>query len=270
MPFTVKRLGALGAEVSGFARLDRLAEEEIARLRALWLEHLVLFFRHADLAPREFLAFARRFGEPMDYPYLKPIDDVPFVTEVIKRADEKQNFGGVWHTDTSYMAEPPMATMLIARVLPPFGGDTLFANGYLAFEALSPGMKRFLKASRVVNASSAPLARATREHVDKNPRAEFVSEHPAARTHPETGRTSLFVNRAHSVRFADMSEEESAPILRYLFAHQERPEFTCRFQWQEGTLALWDNRCALHNPINDYQGHERVMHRITIRGDKPV
>ena len=265
----VRRLGALGAEISGCGPLDTLSDHEIAELRGLWLEHLVLFFRDADLSPERFLTFAKRFGEPMEYPFLKDLDGVPFVTEVVKRAHEKMNFGGVWHTDTSYMAEPPMATMLIARVLPPFGGDTLFANGYLAYDALSPGMKRFLDSARVVNASGAPLAIATRENVDKNVSANFVSEHPAARTHPETGRKALFVNPAHSTRFADMSEEESAPILNFLFSHQVKPEFTCRFSWNEGALAIWDNRCALHNPINDYQGHERVMHRVTIKGDRP-
>lgn len=265
----VRRLGALGAEVSGCARLDTLSDREIAELRMLWLEHLVLFFRDADLAPAQFLAFAKRFGEPMEYPFLKDLDGVPFVTEVIKRPHETMNFGGVWHSDTSYLPEPPMATMLIARVLPPFGGDTLFANGYLAYETLSPGMKRFLDSARVVNASSAPLAIKTRENVDKNATASFTSEHPAARTHPETRRKALFVNPAHSTRFADMTEDESTPILSFLFAHQVKPEFTCRFSWNPGALAIWDNRCALHNPINDYQGHERVMHRVTIKGDRP-
>jgi taurine dioxygenase len=270
MKFTVRRLGALGAEISGTDGLDRLSDQEISELRALWLEHLVLFFRKADLSPGQLLTFARRFGEPMEYPYLKDLAEAPFVTEVIKRAHETQNFGGVWHSDTSYMPEPPMATMLIGRVVPPFGGDTLFANGYLAYETLSPGMKRFLDSARVVNASGAPLAIKTRENVNKSAQSEFLSEHPAARTHPETGRKSLYVNPAHSIRFADMTEEESAPILAYLFSHQVRPEFTCRFSWDEGTLAFWDNRCALHNPVNDYHGYERVMHRVTIKGDRPT
>ena len=265
----IRRLGALGAEVSCISALDRVSDREIAQLRSLWLEHLVLFFRDADLEPEQFLAFARRFGEPMEYPFLKDLEGVPFVTEVIKREHETANFGGVWHSDTSYLPEPPMATMLIARVVPPFGGDTLFANGYLAYETLSSGMKRILDSAVAVYASSAPDAVRTRENVNKNPAKTFISEHPVVRTHPETGRKSLYVNPAHTVRFNDMTEEESAPILRYLFSHQVLPEFTCRFAWTEGALALWDNRCALHNPINDYQGHARVMHRVTLKGDRP-
>jgi taurine dioxygenase len=270
----VRRLGALGAEISGFGRLDQLDDADLAGLRSVWLEHLVLFFRDANLGPAQFLGFAGRLGTPTEYPFLKSLDGFPFITAVIKRAHETVNFGGIWHSDTSYLPEPPMATLLIARTIPPFGGDTLFANGYLAYESLSAGMKRILDSAIAVNSSALADASKTREdrlRENAGPDAAriYLAEHPVVRTHPETGRKALYVNPAHTLRLKDMSDEESSPILNFLFAHQVRPELTCRFQWSEGALALWDNRCALHNPINDYQGHERVMHRVTLEGDKP-
>lgn len=271
----VRRLGALGAEISGQGPLAALDDEEIAAIRALWLEHHVVFFRDARLSPGELLCFAKRLGEPMDYPFLKGLDGFPLVTEVRKRAHETINFGGIWHSDTSYLPEPPMATMLIARTVPPYGGDTLFANCSLAYETLSPGLKRVLDTLVGVNSSARADTTRTREdrmreNAKEDAAKEYVAEHPVVRTHPETGRTSLYVSPAHTVRFKDMTEAESSPLLGYLFEHTVRPEFTCRFAWNEGALALWDNRCTLHNPINDYHGHERVMHRVTLKGDRPV
>ena len=273
--WTIRRLGALGAEISGHPPLGSLDESEIAAVRVLWLEHLVIFFRDARLSPAELLAFAKCFGEPMAYPFLEGLDEFPLVTEVRKRAHETINFGGIWHSDTSYLPEPPMATLLIARTVPPYGGDTLFANCRLAYETLSPGMNDLL--AHLVGVNSSARADTTRTREDRmrenakdDAAKEYVAEHPIVRTHSETGRKSLYLNPAHTVRFKDMTEEESAPLLSFLFAHMVRPEFTCRFAWNEGALALWDNRATLHNPINDYHGHERVMHRVTLRGDRPV
>lgn len=269
-----RRLGALGAEIAGAGPLAALSDSEIAAIRALWLEHHVVFFREAKLSPGELLGFAKRFGEPMEYPFLKGLDGFPLVTEVRKRAQETINFGGIWHSDTSYLPEPPEATLLIARTVPPFGGDTLFSNCSLAYETLSPGLKQMLGGLAGVNSSArADTTRTREDRVRENARKdvekEYVAEHPVVRTHPEIRRKALYVNPAHTVRFKDMTEEESAPLLGYLFQHMVRPEFTCRFSWNEGALALWDNRCTLHNPINDYHGHERVMHRVTLKGDRP-
>ena len=189
---------------------------------------------------------------------------------------ERTNFGGVWHTDTAYLEQPPMGSMLLARELPPYGGDTLFANQYLAFESLSPTLQSILAGLRAVNSSAKADVSKTREDRIKggdgrdDARQEYNAEHPVVRTHPETGRRSLYVNVAHTVRFVGMTEEESAPLLQYLHQHQVRPEFTCRFAWEPGSLAFWDNRCALHNPVNDYHGFRRLMHRITLAGDRPV
>jgi alpha-ketoglutarate-dependent taurine dioxygenase len=269
-----KIAGALGAEISGVDLAHGLDDDTVAEIRRIWLDNCVVFFRNQDLSPAAFLAAAKRFGEPIEYPFLKGLDGFPEIITVAKLEHEKINFGGVWHSDTSYLDVPPMATMLIAREVPPVGGDTLFANQYLAYEALSDGMKRVLDGLVAVNASAKADVTRTREDRLRDggkaeARKDFVSEHPAVRTHPETGRKALYVNVAHTVRFKDMTEEESVPILDFLFRHQTRPEFTCRFHWEPGSLALWDNRCAQHNPVNDYHGYRRLMHRITLKGDKP-
>jgi taurine dioxygenase len=266
--------GALGAEVLGVDLSADVSDDTIAAIRAAWLEHLVVFFRDQQLEPAQLLSVARRFGEPVEYPFVKGLDGFPQITPVIKLEHEKVNFGGLWHSDTAYLEKPPMATMLVARETPPRGGDTLFANMYLAYETLSEGLRRVLDGLIVVNSSAKADVTKTREDRVKDSgtteaKKEFVAEHPVVRTHPETGRKALYANGGHALRFKDMTVEESAPLLNYLFAHATRPEFTCRFRWEVGSIALWDNRCTQHNPVNDYHGHRRVMHRVTLAGDTP-
>jgi len=266
--------GALGAEISGIDVSRDVDDQTLGLLRRAWLEHLVLFFRDQRLTPAQFLAFARRFGEIIEYPFVKGLEEHPEIIPVVKLAHERINFGGVWHSDTAYLDVPPMASMLLAHEVPPAGGDTLFANMYLAYDALSEGMKRLLADLSAVNSSSKADASRTREdRIAERGRADartvYEAAHPVVRVHPETGRKALYVNVAHTVRFDGMTEEESAPILAFLYRHQIRPEFTCRFRWQPGSLAFWDNRCAQHNAVNDYAGHRRVMHRVTLAGDVP-
>jgi len=266
--------GAIGAEVHGVDLSKELDEETVADIRRAWLDHCVIFFRDQDLPPGRFLVFARRFGKVIEYPFIKGLEEFPEIIPVIKLEHEKTNFGGIWHSDTSYLEAPPMGTMLIAREVPPAGGDTMFANAYLAYETLSEGMKRMLDGLIGINTSAKADASRTREDrvkqsVREDAKKEYVGEHPVVRTHPETGRKALYVNVGHTLRFKDWTVEESEPILQFLFQHQTRPEFTCRFGWRPGSLAFWDNRCALHNPVNDYHGYRRVMHRITLAGDKP-
>lgn len=265
--------GALGAEIGGVDLAADLPDSTVAEIRRAWLEHLVVFFRDQRLEPAEFLAFARRIGEPVEYPFVKGIDGFPEIIAVTKLPHETVNFGGIWHSDTTYLAQPPMATMLVAREIPPVGGDTMFANMYDAYEGLSPGMQRLLDGVVAVNTSALADVSATREDRMRDSAQEadeeYIAEHPVVRTHPETGRKSLYVNVAHTARFADMTENESKPLLRFLFEHAVRPEYTCRFRWEVGSVAMWDNRCAMHNPINDYHGHTRAMHRITLAGDAP-
>jgi len=255
--------------------LSKPLSQDLAReIRRAFLEHLVVFFRGQNLTPAQFLAFARGMGEPVEYPFVKGLPEHPEIIQVMKLEHERTNFGGVWHTDTAYLELPPMGSMLLAREVPPVGGDTLFANQYLAYETLSSGMRCLLDGLTGVNSSAKADVTKTREDrirtdAREDARREYLAEHPVVRTHPETGRKSLYVNVAHTVRFKDMTEEESEPLLSYLFQHQVRPEFTCRFQWEVGSLAFWDNRCTLHNPVNDYHGYRRVMHRVTLAGDRP-
>lgn len=265
--------GALGAEIGGVDLGAPLAAETVAVLREALLEHLVIFFRDQTLTSESYLAFAEAFGEPVEYPLIKGIEGYPTITEIAKLENERTNFGGVWHSDTTYLERPPMGSMLYAIEVPPFGGDTLFANQYLAYETLSAPLRAFLDGLTAVNSSARADVSRTREDMirhagDGAAMREYVSEHPVVRTHPETGRRSLYVNVAHTVKFTGMTEEESAPILDYLFRHQVRPEFTCRFSWRPGSLAFWDNRATQHNPINDYHGYRRVMRRITLAGER--
>jgi taurine dioxygenase len=265
----VRRIaGALGAELLG-VDLRNPSEELIAVIRRAFLEHQVIFFRDQKLDPAQFMAFARSMGKPVEYPFVKGIEGFPEVIEVKKLEHERHNFGGLWHSDTAYLEEPPMGSMLLAREIPPYGGDTLFASQYLAYEALSDGMKRLLDGLVGVNSSAKADVTRTREDMVKEYSRQYDAEHPVVRTHPETGRKALYVNVGHTVRFRGMTEQESASLLEFLFRHQVKPEFTCRFQWQVGSLAFWDNRCTQHNPINDYHGHRRLMHRITLAGDRP-
>jgi taurine dioxygenase len=271
----VKKIsGALGAEVSGVDLAKPVPAEVIAEIRRVFLDNLVIFFRDQNLNSAQFLAFAKTMGQPIEYPLLKGLPDFPDIIQVMKLEHELINFGGMWHSDTEYLELPPMGTMLLAREVPPVGGDTLFANQYVAYETLSPGMCKLLDGLIGVNTSGKADASKTREDRIKSDaredaKKEYVAEHPVVRTHPETGRKALYVNPAHTLRFKDMTEDESAPLLSLLYRQQVRPEFTCRFHWEVGSLAFWDNRCTQHNPVNDYHGYRRVMHRITLGGDKP-
>ncbi|MCG3187647.1 MAG: (R)-phenoxypropionate/alpha-ketoglutarate-dioxygenase [Rhodocyclaceae bacterium] len=271
----VRRIaGALGAEVHGVDLARPLSAEVTDEIRRAWLDHLVLFFRDQPLDLPAYMAFAQQFGEPVEYPFVRGLEGYPKIIEIKKLEHERVNFGGIWHADTTYQDKPPMATTLLAREVPPYGGDTLFANQYLAYETLSPGLQRLLDGLHAVYSSAKADTTKTREDrmqdsARDDVREEYLAEHPAVRVHPETGRKALYVNVAHTVRFRDMTEEESRPLLEYLYAHQIRPELTCRFSWRVGSIAFWDNRCAQHNPVNDYHGFRRVMHRITLAGDRP-
>ncbi|KPK18219.1 MAG: taurine dioxygenase [Betaproteobacteria bacterium SG8_41] len=264
--------GALGAEIAGVDISRPLEDSVVAEIRRAFLDYLVLFFHGQKLTPQAQLAFARRLGEPMEYPQLKGLPECPLITPVVKLEHERVNFGGIWHSDTTYLERPPMASMLYAIEIPPYGGDTLFANQYLAYETLSDAYRKLLDGLIGVNSSLKADASRTREDRLRAAGLEskvLVGEHPVVRTHPETGRKALFVNIGHTTHFKGLSEDESRPLLEYLFQHQVRPEFTCRFRWQPGSLAFWDNRCAQHNPVNDYHGFRRIMHRVTLAGERP-
>jgi taurine dioxygenase len=271
--------GALGAELGGVDLAGTLSDDLIGDIRAALLKHHVIFFRDQHLTPQHHLAFGRRFGELQVHDFVEGIADNEEILEVRKEAEETRNFGGGWHTDVSYLERPALGSVLYAHEVPEYGGDTLFANQCLAYETLSDGMKAMLGGLTAIHSARRPYGpNAERAH-DYGPSsmrfifseaAHAETEHPVVRTHVETGRKSLYVNRTFTIRFKDMTEAESAPLLNYLCDHAVRPEFTCRFRWQPGSIAFWDNRCVQHNAINDYHGQRRVMHRVTIEGERPV
>jgi taurine dioxygenase len=267
--------GALGAEIKGIDLARGLGPAEARAVQEALLAHEVIFIRHQQLSPDRFLDFATRMGEPIEYPFVRGIDGYPQIIEVKKLEHERHNFGGIWHSDTTYLDQPPMGSMLLALEVPPFGGDTLFASQSRAYDALSETMKRLLHGLVAVNSSGkADVSRTREDRIrsdgrSETPVREYRAEHPVVRTHPQTGRKSLYVNVAHTAGIVGMTDDESGPLLDFLFRHQVRPEFTCRFRWSVGDVAFWDNRCVQHNPVNDYHGHRRVMHRITLKGDRP-
>ena len=266
--------GGIGAEIGGVDISQELSAQTVAELRQALLDYLVIFLRDQEITPAQQLAFVSRFGEPDIYPFVQGLEDYPQITPILKLPEETINFGGIWHSDTVYQPEPPMATILYAKQLPPTGGDTLFANQYLAYESLSAPFRQMLDGLTAINSAAKGSAAKTRSDrvadAGTGLAAEVMeAEHPVVRTHPETGRKALFVNTGHTVRFKDMTEAESEPILNYLYNHQIKPEFCCRFAWRPGSLAFWDNRCAQHYPVNDYHGHTRLLHRVTLKGDKP-
>lgn len=269
-----KIAGAIGAEIGGVDLRRELPDETIAEIHRAWNVHVVIFFRDQELTNAQYLAFAERIGKPVEYPFIRGIDGFPVITPVVKLENDRINFGGIWHSDTTYLQEPPMGTFLIAREVPPQGGDTLFSNQYLAFESLSEGLKQTLsKLTGISSSAKADVSKSREDRMANSPAARanevLEAEHPVVRTHPETGRRALYINVGHTLRFKDWTVDESAPLLNYLHQHQIKPEFTCRFQWRTGSLALWDNRAALHYPLNDYHGYRRIMHRITLQGDRP-
>lgn len=270
--------GSLGAEVRGLDLARPLRNSAADELRQALVEHLVLFFRDQNLTPDQHLEFSRLFGSLLRVPYVKHMDEYPEIIAVLKEADEQNisTFGNAWHSDFSFLEAPPMGSVLYAREVPSHGGDTLWANMYDAYEALSDGMKRMLDPLRAMHSgrpygvAHAPRGVRTSRSIvieRENREADREVAQPVVIVHPASGRKALFVNAIYTTRFEDMTEAESRPLLEFLFQHCIRPEFTCRFRWQPGSLAIWDNRCTLHYAVNDYDGRRRLMHRTTIAGE---
>ena len=263
---------ALGAMIEGVDLRQPLSQAVVAEIRQAFLDHLVIFFPGPHLlSPVQQLTFTANFGEPMQYPQLNGLPECPQVTRVVKLEHERVNFGGLWHSDTTYLPRPPMARSLHAVEIPPRGGDTWFANQYLAFESLDEPLQQRLLGLRAVNSSAKAAVAKTREHRLRDEGREmkvFESTHPVVRTHPDTGRKALYVNVGHTVRLVGLPADESDELLEHLFAHQVSERFTFCYRWSVGSLALWDNRCTQHYAVPDYT-ERRVMHRVTVEGDKP-
>ena len=264
--------GALGAEIFGVDFAAGVDEETFDCIRTTFHEHCVIVIRDQDLTPEQHVAAARRFGDINVNRFFTPVDGHPEVAEVRKEPQQKRNIGNKWHTDHSYDDAPALGSMIYALEVPPVGGDTMFANMSLAWETLSDGMKDMLSKLEAVHSSRhvfGPGYKANPDVADRfrNPeQAVQDAVHPVVIRHPDTGRKVLYVNPTFTVRFNGWTEEESRPLLDYLYEHASRPEFTCRVEWRKGSLGLWDNRATWHLALNDYPGHRRLMHRVTIEG----
>ncbi|MCG8546084.1 MAG: TauD/TfdA family dioxygenase [Alphaproteobacteria bacterium] len=271
--------GACGAEVAGADLSQPMDDETFADIEQAFLDHQVIFFRDQALTPEQHKDFGRRFGTLNVHPRYEPLEGHPEIFPIRKDPEDERIVGESWHQDLTHLAEPPMGSILYALEVPPVGGDTMFASQYAAYESLSDGMKETLDSLTAVhdNRIQSPKVAATRnaarttklrEHEDEAEEPEC--EHPVVITHPDTGRKALYVNRVRTHRFAGMTEEESRPLLEFLFEHAHKPEFTCRFRWEKGSVAFWDNRCLMHKALNDYPGYRRYMNRVTVDGARPV
>jgi alpha-ketoglutarate-dependent taurine dioxygenase len=262
---TVTPLENCGAEVLG-VDLNHLGDGDMAAIRQAYADHGVIFFRDQKLTPDQHIAFAKRWGEIDVNKFFPHIDGYREIAKVGKEKEQKTNVGGGWHTDHSYDQIPAMGSILVARILPPQGGDTLFANMVAAYEALDDETKAGIAGLNAVHSNA-------KAYYNNEERTEFANDaavgkaiHPVVVTHPLSGRKALYVNPGFTVAFDGKSPEESQPLLHKLFAHAMKPRFHTRFQWREGSIAFWDNRATWHYALNDYHGHERLMHRITIAG----
>lgn len=279
--------GALGAEITGVNLRDGLTDAAFAELLDLFHQHLVIFLPGQQLSTAEHRDFAARFGE-LDIPVFVPpfetpaVEGHPEIYQLSKRkATDAMNIGGFWHADVTHRSRPNLASIAYVRRAPAYGGDTLFANLYTAFQTLSPGMRLLLEQLNAVHSSAMPYGGAavrspsiSRTHVpaadslafemSNVERDHIETVHPVVRRHPATGQQCLYINRGFTSHFDGWTKEESYPLLEFLWQHTERVEFSCRYRWTEGTIGIWDNRCVLHYALNDYHAQERLLHRISV------
>jgi len=256
--------GSLGAEIRGADPAGKIDDATLAEVAAAFLEHCVVVFREVSLSPADLVRFGERFGELYVHPLVPHLDGFPAVVP-IENSGKATTLNEHWHSDVTFSERPPKITMLHALEIPAVGGDTAFANQYMAWEALSDGMRRLLEPLRGVH-TGAGLAAIMGKKPEDAPRAI----HPIGRTHPETGRVALYVTRAFTRSIDGMTAAESRPLLDYLTTHAARPDFTFRHRWAAGDLVMWDNRCVQHYAIHDHGDAKRVLQRITLIGEQPV
>lgn len=272
--------GVGGAVISGVDLAAPLDDQTVAEIRRALLDHLVVFFRGQSLGSQQQAELSHRFGSYNPVPFIEPIAEHPEVIAVVREATETQSFafGGVWHSDFSFLPAPPAFSMLHALEIPPFGGDTLWANQYLAFETLSIGLQRALRGIDGVHSARdaySPKMQAVHDMfagmtVKTSEDANRSQPHPAVRRHPETGREALYVNQQYTIGLADWWPAEQKTVLDFLFAHSTQDSFTCRWRWEVGDVAFWDNRCVQHMVMGDVRNRRRAMHRTTVAGDAPA
>jgi taurine dioxygenase len=256
-----REAGSLGAVITGVDLAQPVDDATFAAIHEAFVENLVICIRgQSHIQPDDELAFARRWGEISVHPYVPSIDGYPGVM----RVSDPTPVTTTWHADTTHLAAPPALTLLLGRQIPRYGGDTMFANQYLAYENLSPGLRATVDSLRAVHRGTELAKEAGLD------REAVTAVHPVVRTHPESGKRGLFVNGNYTSHFEGWTPEESAPLLEYLYAQACRPEYTWRHHWQAGDLIIWDNRCTQHAVVADVAAGERVLHRVTIAGDVPV
>ena len=268
--------GALGAEISGIDLRDS-SQDNWNVINNLMLEHKVLFFRNQNISCEEQVKLAKKFGPLEKHVYVKGLKDFPEILRIVKGKEEKHQWGETWHTDVSYNPKPTKVIILRSRKIPPVGGDTMFSNMEIAYETLNEKIKKKIEGKKALHTSLGASAFVDKyEEMEGNGNLEEYSiEHPIVRTHPETNKKILYVNSMYTKKIIDMDENESNDILKKIFEHQERLDFTCRFKWTENAVAIWDNRSTQHQGLTDFfpgkgLGHERIMDRIAIEGDRPI
>ena len=282
---SVKRLsGAGGAEIGGVDLSKPLDDETLAEIRKAFADYLVIGFRDQDITPDQQCDFTRHFGRLTKHPFVKNMDEYPDVARVLRLADDTTaNFGGVWHADTTFIERPPLGSSLHALEIPPYGGDTLFTNLYMAYETLSPGMQKLADTLVVMHSAAGGYdpdrgakdpgkSNVMQTGVTFDVKEDEVSNempHPLVRINPDNGRKALWTAGAYCLRFQDMTEEESKPLLDFFHEHVRNPNFTFRWTWSKGALLFWDNRVTNHFAINDYSGWRREMHRVQAEGERP-
>ncbi|MBO44055.1 MAG: taurine dioxygenase [Rhodospirillaceae bacterium] len=273
--------GALGAEIFGPNLAKPVPKAEFQEIYKAWLKYNVIFFRDQKITPNQQIVFAKKWGSIHIHPFIKPHPRYPEIIEIKKRETDTHTFGSSWHTDQMFAPRPAKATMLYAKEVPDTGGDTMFSNQYLAYRALSPSIKKVLKDVKIEASGDNQRNRSVKARKDRYsgkssmkvkapPKGlKTTSFHPLFRTHPETRKKVLYVGN-HVVGLQDFDDREAQPIIDFLREFSARPEFLCRFRWEVGSMAIWDNRCVQHYAVPDYNGKRRRMHRITIKGDVPI
>jgi taurine dioxygenase len=264
--------GGLGATIGGVDLTQPLDDATFSEIRRAFGEYGVIFFRDQQLTPQQHISYAERWGAINVNRFFTPVDGHSQIAEVRKEPEQKVNVGGGWHTDHSYDQIPALGSVLLGREVPELGGDTMFASMYGVYEGLSEGLQKTLRGLNAVHSSrhvfgeNAAVSKADGERFRNADQATQDAVHPVVIEHPETGRPALYVNLGFTLRFEGWTRRESMPLLKYLYEQAIREENTTRFHWEAGSIAMWDNRSTWHYAINDYHGHRRLMHRITIEG----
>ena len=274
--FTLTPLsGALGAEISGVDISGELSNLQMDEIRSAFDQYVVLLFRDQQMDLPEQRRFAARFGRLIPHPYVTGMPDDPDIFEIVREPGENFSWDNFYHSDLMFLERPPMASVLYAVEVPPYGADTEFCNTYLAYETLSPRMQELAESLRGVNESGDPGHWSDKyESMHELRNKATDATHPIVRINPQTGRKALYLSPAFTTRFEGMTVRESAPLINFLYEHATQSHLCCRLHWQQGSVALWDNRVSLHHAVADYFGevskHRRVMRRATIEGELPV